>query len=65
MFTMATRNRVILTLDSKVKVIRQHETGTGLRQLEEELCVKSTFLPTGKQDDVIAACSIKHVNASF
>ena len=65
MFTMATRKRVILTLDSKVKVIRQHEKGTGLLQLEEELCVKSTFLPTGKQTDVMAVCSIKHVGASL
>ena len=62
---MATRKRVILTLDSKVKVIRQPETGTGLRQLEEELCVKSMFLPTGKQTDVMVVCRIKHVSASF
>ena len=36
MFTMATRKRVILSQDSKVKVIRQHEKGTGSRQLAAE-----------------------------
>ena len=33
MFTMATRKRVILTLDSKVKVIWQHEKGTNRAHL--------------------------------
>ena len=33
---MATRKRVILTLDSKVKVIRQHKKGIGSRQLAAE-----------------------------
>ena len=30
-FTMATRKRVILTLDTKVKMIQQHEKGIGPR----------------------------------
>ena len=43
-FTMATRKRVILTLDSKVKVIRQHEKGSGIgsRQLAAEFGVGKT-----------------------
>ena len=36
MFTMVTRKLVILTLDSKVKVIRQHEKGIRSRQLAAE-----------------------------
>ena len=42
MFTMATRKRVILTLDTKVKVIRQHEKGIGSRQLAAEFGVGKT-----------------------
>ena len=34
---MATRKHILLTLDSKVKVIRQHEKGIGSRQLAAEL----------------------------
>ena len=39
---MATRKRVILTLHSKVKVIRQHEKGIGSRQLAAEFGVGKT-----------------------
>ena len=39
---MATRKRVILTLDCKVKVIRQHEKGIGSRQLAAEFGVGKT-----------------------
>ena len=39
---MATRKRVILTLDSKVKVIRQHEKCIGPRQLAAEFGVGKT-----------------------
>ena len=39
---MATRKRVILTLDSKVKVIGQHEKGIGSRQLAAEFGVGKT-----------------------
>ena len=38
-FTMATRKRVILTLDTKVKVIQQHEKGIDTRQLAAEFGV--------------------------
>ncbi len=44
-FTMATRKRVILTLDTKVKVIQQHEKGIeglGPRQLAAEFGVGKT-----------------------
>ena len=41
-FTMATRKRVILTLDTKVKVIQQHEKGIGSRQLAAEFGVGKT-----------------------
>ena len=39
---MATRKRVILTLDCKVKVIRQHEKGICSRQLAAEFGVGKT-----------------------
>ena len=39
---MAIRKRVILTLDSKVKVIRQHEKGIGSRQMAAEFGVGKT-----------------------
>ena len=39
MFTMATRKRVISAIDSKVKVIREHEKGIGSRQLADEFGV--------------------------
>ena len=39
---MATRKRVILTLDIKVKVIRQHEKDIGSRQLAAEFGVGKT-----------------------
>ena len=41
-FTMATRKRVILTLDRKVKVIGQHEKSIGSRQLAAEFGVGKT-----------------------
>ena len=39
---MTTRKRVILTLDSKVKVIRQHEKDIGSRQLAVDFGVGKT-----------------------
>ena len=39
---MATRKRVILTLDCKVKVIRQHKKGICSRQLAAEFGVGKT-----------------------
>ena len=39
---MATRKRVIVTLHSKVKVIRQKEKGIGSRQLAAEFGVGKT-----------------------
>ena len=39
---MATRKSDILTVDSKVKVIRQHEKGIGSRQLAAEFGVGKT-----------------------
>ena len=41
---MATRKRVILTLDTKVKVIQQHEKGIGSRQLAAEFGVGKTLI---------------------
>ena len=45
---MATRKRVILRLDSKLKVIREHEKGTNRAHLRvamcEQLCEKLVFL---------------------
>ena len=39
---MATRKRVILTLDTQVKVIQQHENGIGSLQLAAEFGVGKT-----------------------
>ena len=50
---MATRKRVILTLDCKVKVIRQHEKGICSRQLAAAVrCQSPTSLLTNKMFDL-------------
>ena len=41
---MATRKRVILTLDTKVKVIQQYDKGIDSRQLAAEFGVGKTLI---------------------
>ena len=59
---MATRKRVILTLYSNVKVIRQHEKGIGSRQLAAEFGVgKSQIrnIVTAKADGYLEAVGLR------